>query len=146
MADPLMLRAKFIFTLRLISAAGAILLGLLYIWGAFGPTEAEVATWGQVCLYSGIILLGLTLGWGRSDRGWGAGLLSLGYGLLALLQVLPIYLWFQFHGLGISDGTPPSHFVAHWAYALPHLALLLAGLGIISGHFHHHLGRSNYAG
>jgi hypothetical protein len=45
--------------------------------------------------------------------------------------VLPVLLWFSFHGTGISDGTPTSAFVAHWATSLPHLALLLGSLIVI---------------
>lgn len=112
----------------LIGAVGAILLGLLYILRAFGPIEAEVVTWGRVSLYTGATLVFLSVGIGRSNKGIAKVALLLGYILLALLQVVPIYLWLQFHGLGISDGTPSSAFVAHWSCALPHLTLLIVSI------------------
>ncbi|MBN2389756.1 MAG: hypothetical protein JXR84_03470 [Anaerolineae bacterium] len=115
----------------LIGGVGAILLGLPYIFHAFGPTEAEVVTWGKVSLYTGLILTLLAIVIGRSPKKLFRGILALGYLFLALLQVLPIFLWFTFHGMGISDGTPPSPFVAHWGYAIPHLAEQVVSLGVI---------------
>ena len=112
----------------LIGSVGAILLGLPYICYAFGPTEAEVASWGEVCLYTGIFLTLLAVVIGRSPKRLFRGILALGYLFLALLQVPPIFLWFAFHGTGISDGSPPSPFVAHWIYAIPHLAILIVSL------------------
>lgn len=120
------------YILRLISSGGAILLGVPYIFYAFGPTEAEVVSWGEVSLYTGIILTLLAVVIGRNPRKLFRGVLALGYLFLALLQVLPIFLWFAFHGTGISDGTPPSPFVAHWGYAIPHLVLLIASLVVIA--------------
>jgi len=116
----------------LIGGVGAILLGLPYIYYVFGPMEAEVASWGEVSLYTGIVLTLLAIVIGRSAKKLFRGILALGYLFLALLQVLPIFLWFTFHGTGISDGTPPSAFVAHWVYALPHIVLLIAGLAVIA--------------
>lgn len=118
--------------IMLIGGVGAILLGLPYIFYAFGPTEAEVASWGEVSLYTGIVLTLLAIVIGRSAKKFFRGILALGYLVLALLQVLPIFLWFTFHGTGISDGTPPSPFVAHWVYAVPHIVLLIAGLAVIA--------------
>ena len=68
----------------------------------------------------------LTVGAWRSHSRIIQGVAGLGWGIVALLQVPPVLLWFAFHGSGISDGTPPSTFVAHWAYSIPHLALLAA--------------------
>jgi hypothetical protein len=104
---------------------------LPYILHAFGPTEAEVVTWGEVSLYTGIVLVALSVGIGRSNKKILRGILAPSYILLALLQVPPIFLWFTFHGMGISDGTPPSPFVAHWGYAIPHLALLIDSLLVL---------------
>jgi len=119
--------------LMLVTALGAILLGLPYLLRAFGPTEAEVVAWGRVTLLTGVALAALALYLWRSRRRLAQLALSLGYGWLAVLQVLPTGLWILFHGSGISDGSPPSAFVAHWAYALPHLALfLLSGACCVS--------------
>lgn len=119
----------------LIGSVGAILLGLPYIFHAFGPTEAEVVSWGEISLYTGVALTLLSIGIGHSTKRISRGILALGYLFLALLQVLPIFLWFTFHGTGISDGTPPSPFVAHWGYAIPHLVLLVIGIMVIISAF-----------
>ena len=120
------------------SAAGAVLLGLPYIVHAFGPTEAEVVTWGQVSVLAGAVMLLLSAAAGRSRAAAARGALALGFGLLALLQVPPAILWFAFHGTGISDGSPPSAFVAHWGFALPHLALLAVCLAVVYGRLRAH--------
>ncbi|MDX9953475.1 MAG: hypothetical protein RBT75_05245 [Anaerolineae bacterium] len=119
------------FVLMLIAAGGSILLGLPYLVHAFGPTEAEVVSWGQVAIATGAVLAGLVLLLWRQRHRWAQIVLSVGYGWLALLQVLPIVLWLLFHGTGISDGSPPSPFTAHWAFALPHLALFVLSAFIL---------------
>jgi hypothetical protein len=50
-----------------------------------------------------------------------------------VLQILPIALWWQFHRQGISDGTPPSAFVAHWGFSAPHIALLAISALMVYG-------------
>jgi hypothetical protein len=113
-----------------IGAVGAILLGFPYIFGAFGPTEVEVQIWGVVSVGIGAFLGLLCLAIGRSNKRIAKVALALGYIFLALFQVLPIYLWFMFHGYGISDGTPPSAFVAHWGYSISHIILFVVGLAV----------------
>jgi hypothetical protein len=115
----------------LVGGIGAVLLGLPYIFHAFGPTEAEVVTWGEVSLYTGVVLVFLSAGIGHRNSRAAKVVLALGYIILALLQVPPVFLCFAFHGAGISDGTPPSTFVAHWWYSVPHLALLIASLMVL---------------
>ena len=109
----------------------AILLGLPDILHAFGPTEAEVVTWGEVSLYTGAILVVLSIGIGRSQKRPAKVVLAIGSVVLALLQVPPVFLWLAFHGAGISDGAPPSTFVAHWGYSIPHLVLLIVSLMVL---------------
>lgn len=114
----------------LLPGIGTILLGLTYAVSLFGPTEAEVRLWGLVSLCAGIVSLLLT--GTLIDRTGKAArfILSATSLFIAALQILPILLWWQFHdrgiahGGGISDGTPPSSFVAHWAFSVPHIALL----------------------
>lgn len=79
----------------------------------------------------GVVLLFLAIGLGRSKSILAKVALAFGYVILALLQVPPVVLWFAFHGSGISDGTPPSTFVAHWGYSVPHLVLLGASLMVV---------------
>ena len=105
--------------IMLVGSIGTILLGLPYVFHAFGPTEAEVVTWGRLSLYLGTGLILLSIGIGRSNGRAAKVFLSLGYISLALFQVLPILLWFVFLGSGISDGSPSSAFVAHWLYSIP---------------------------
>ena len=117
--------------LMLGGAVGAILLGLPYIVGLFGPTEAEVRLWGIVSLGLGVGLCILSLA--LEDReGWMPKIvLALGYLAVAMLQILPIILWFEFHGRGISDGTPPSAFGANWVFSIPHLALFAVSIAVL---------------
>lgn len=115
----------------LLGAAGSIALGLAYVLHAFGPTEAEVVLWGRVLICLGWTLVPLTVGAWRSNSRFMKGIATLGWGTVALLQVPPVLLWFAFHGSGMSDGTPPSTFVAHWAYSIPHLAVLTASVAMV---------------
>ena len=117
--------------IMLVGGIGTILLGLPYVLHAFGPTEAEVVTWGRLSLYLGTVLILLSIGIARSDGRAAKLFLSLGYTGLALFQVLPILLWFAFHGSGVSDGSPSSAFVAHWLYSIPHFALLIVSLVVL---------------
>jgi hypothetical protein len=106
------------------TAVLSILLGILYAFRAFGPTEAEVVLWGQFCLLGGLLALIV----GVPKFRFPSLLIPevIGFGVLAASQLLPIVMWFSFHGRPISDGIPPSSFQAHWAWAIPHILLLLA--------------------
>lgn len=115
-----------------VGGVGAIVLGLPYIYRAFGPTEAEVVLWGKVSLCSGIVLTIFSLAVGHKRIRIFELILGLGYSVLMVLQLPPIIFWFAFHGSGISDGTPPSPFVAHWGYAIPHIILLAIGAFTLS--------------
>jgi hypothetical protein len=115
----------------LLGGTGSIALGLTYVLHAFGPTEAEVVLWGWVSIYLGGAVVPLTVSAWRSNSRIIKGVASLGWGSVAMLQILPVLLWFAFHGSGISDGTPPSTFVAHWAYSIPHLVVLAASVPMV---------------
>ena len=117
--------------IMLVGGIGTILLGLPYVFHAFGPTEAEVVTWGRLSLYFGTGLILLSIGIGRSNERVAKVFLSLGYTSLALFQMLPLVLWLVFDGSGISDGSPSSAFVAQWLYSIPHLALLIVSLIVL---------------
>lgn len=94
----------------------SIIVGLTYVKGIYGPTESEVALWGFISITIGIItsIIG-------SKSNFLNGFICI---LNIAMQILPISLWFSFHGSGISDGTPPSNFIAHWAFSLPHILIL----------------------
>lgn len=120
--------------LMVIGGVGAIVLGLPYVYHAFGPTEAEVVLWGKVSLYMGIVLILFSLMTGhKRARIVIKPILGLGYFILSLLQVPPILLWLLVHR--ISDGTPPSSFVGYWGHATPHIILLTICVFILSGLF-----------
>ena len=110
-----------------VSALSA-LVGTPYMLRYFGPTEAEVAQWGVLSISLGGVLM--VAGWLYAVLGsrWLGRVLLVGCAAVAVLQPLPVLLWIAFHGSGISDGSPPSTFVAHSAYALPHLLLLAASV------------------
>ena len=114
-----------------LGSAGSVSLGLAYVLQAFGPTEAEVRLWGQVAICLGFALAPLAVCIRHGSPRVLKGIAGLGWSTVALLQVLPILLWFTFHGSGISDGTPTSTFVAHWAYAIPHVAVLITSVSIL---------------
>ncbi|MGC9523079.1 MAG: hypothetical protein ACP5HG_14495 [Anaerolineae bacterium] len=116
-------RKPFSASLAILGSLTAAALGLPYVTYAFGPTEAEVADWGQITFYIGLGLAILAVVGRRLGYGFMRVLLAIGMSALALMQLPPALLWFVFHNSGISDGTPPSAFVAHWAYALPHIAV-----------------------
>jgi len=116
-----------------LGGAGSISLGLAYILQTFGPTEAEVRLWGRVAICLGFALIPLTVRIRYGSPRVIKGVASLGWGIVALLQAPPILLWFTFHGSRISDGTPTSTFVAHWAYAIPHAAVLATSVSILCG-------------
>ena len=73
------------------------------------------------------VVLGLALAalaaWQEPAGRWRKAAVALLLMVVELAHLLPALLWMLFHGRGISDGTPPAAFVAHWAYALPHLAV-----------------------
>jgi hypothetical protein len=108
----------------LLPGIGTILLGLPYAISLFGPTEAEIRLWRLVSLCTGIVSL-LLVGTLIEQTSKAARFtLSASSLFIAALNIPPLLLWWQFHGRGISDGTPPSRFIAHWAFSLPHIVLL----------------------
>ena len=112
----------------LIPAIGSIFVGLPYLLSFYGPTEREVGLWGMNSLGAGLVMALLIVALNDYDNLVAKLILFVGYLGIALLQVIPILLWWEFHGRGISDGTPPSNFAAHWAFSLPHLVLLLTSV------------------
>ncbi|WP_053366293.1 hypothetical protein [Bacillus sp. FJAT-27245] len=105
----------------------AVLTGLLYLLRLFGPTESEVVSWGLLVVIIGGVVTFLGIFKTKvTDLLTGALVF-----FLILIQLPAIFLWLTFHGSSISDGTPPSNFVAHWIFATPHIAISLIGLILI---------------
>lgn len=91
-------------------------------------SEAEVQIWGLVSITLGIIAIILD----RSKNVFIRILLSISTILILAMQPLPIYLWFEFHGIGIADASPGSNFIAHWVFSFPHIiVLILCAIAII---------------
>ena len=104
-----------------------IITGLLIVLGVFGPTESIVDTWGLVAVIIGGIVVYLGINKNKVSVIVEMVLVF----LLVLIQVPAIFLWFTFNGSGISDGTPPSNFVAHWMFVTPHLIIALIGMMVM---------------
>ena len=117
--------------LQLITGVSSVLTGLLYLLHAFGPTETEIVTWGKTAILAGIVLCALALVAQLTPQPIITLSLLVNLILIALLQILPIYLWLVSHGSGILDGSPPGAFTAHWIFALPHSFLLILSLIIL---------------
>jgi len=113
--------------LMVAGAIGAVILGFVYIFRVYGPMEAEVTLWGKVSVGLGIALGILALTRGSKRTRLRQFVLGVGYTALSVLQIPPIVLWFAFHGSPPTD-NPFSPFVAHWGYAIPHVALLAIGI------------------
>ncbi|MGB3261995.1 hypothetical protein [Paenisporosarcina sp.] len=99
--------------LKILVGILTIFTGLLYVLGVFGPTESIVETWGLLA----IILGGMVVYLGINKNKVSANVEMILVFLLMLIQLPAIILWFTFNGSGISDGTPPSNFVAHWMFS-----------------------------
>lgn len=113
-----------------LSGAGAVMMGMPYLLRLFGPTEVEVAQWGRLCVAAGMYQFGVGVSLKLLSPDARRSMVGLGALLIAVLQVLPIVLWFGFHGTPILDGTPQGGFEAHWAFSFPHVALCALGLAL----------------
>ena len=109
----------------------SVIVGLIYAIGVYGETEAEVGYWGFFSIIIGAILVVLpNIIWNERMK----DLLSFFIIFNAIIQMPAIILWFIFHGTGISDGSPPSLFIAHWGYSIPHILIFtMSGLMILKG-------------
>lgn len=100
----------------------SIIVGLMYVIGVYGATEAEVGYWGLLSVLLGILLIVISF---LIENKLTRIILVFLSVFSLLIQILPISLWFAFHGSGISDGTPPSSFTAHWGFSIPHIIIFI---------------------
>ena len=114
-----------------ICAAATALVGLPYFLGVFGAALPVVRDWGTVTLVVGGVLAVLTGLFGADPHSYQGAALSLSFGLSAASQVLPIFVMVFFHGSSLAETMKPSAFVAHWGYALPHIAILVVTLIVL---------------
>ncbi len=114
-----------------ICAAATAVVGLPYLLGIFGTALPVVQDWGTVTLLIGVALGVLTAFFGRDPQSYRGAALSFGFGISAASQVLPIFVMVFFHGTSLAETMKPTAFVAHWAYALPHLALFAVTLVVL---------------
>ncbi|QOR66501.1 hypothetical protein IM538_22535 [Cytobacillus suaedae] len=115
--------------LEIIVGALAIITGFTYVLGVFGPTEAEVSDWGFFAAVLGGIMI--YFGMNKPTTKTSNLIKTVFTFLLMLVQIPAVILWFMFSGSSISDGSPASDFVAHWIYAVPHIAIIILGLLVI---------------
>ena len=101
--------------LMILLAIGSILLGYSYAHELYGPLESEVELWGYF------------------SEGLGASLLILAFFTTHGIGIPPIILWFIFHSGEITDYPPAfsDNFVAHWAFSIPHIFLIILCLWIL---------------
>ena len=103
----------------------SITLGLAY--GLNLPRFADAAwatvPWGITLVFLGIIVVYLRM---TGHKNTSQFLLYVSLGLITLLQIPPIVLWFVFDGQGVGEyGATP---VGHWAWSTPHIILALLAL------------------
>ena len=113
-----------------LSGAGAVMLGMPYLLRLFGPAEVEVTQWGRLCVATGMYQFGVGVSLKLLGPNARRSMVGLGGLFIAVLQVLPIVLWFVFHGSPIGYGTPQGDFVAHWGFCFPHVALGALGVAM----------------
>ncbi|KKM09421.1 hypothetical protein SY88_18895 [Clostridiales bacterium PH28_bin88] len=104
----------------------AIIMGLVYITNLPGLTSDATGStllWGWLVLLNGMFALWLAL---RGNQGHGSNKagIRIRLGLMFLMQLPPILLWFLYHGQVISDG--PVGPVGNWLWSLPHITLAVA--------------------
>ncbi len=107
--------------LLLILAAATFTVGYTYTHGYYGWVEIAVLVWGYFAQLLGIILFCLFL---YSFIAFGSSTIKLTLFLNIIIQVPPILLWFIFHGGEITEPRN-SQFIAHWAYSLMHIFILV---------------------
>ena len=115
-----------------VTGALAAVVGSLVVARAFGPTEAEVVSWGRLSVVAGLAAIALAFLQRNADRPYLRAATAWALASIASGQVPSIIQWSLFPAAGVSAGLPTSPFVAHWAYALPHAAVL--GLALVALH------------
>ena len=114
--------------LMLLGGLSSALISLPYI---FDATEREGDLWGLFSLGLGFGLMAMSTLVTHHKNLALIRLLTLGFAMLAVLQLIPIQLWFALHGYALSASQPPTSFVTHWAYALPHMLVLALSLAAL---------------
>jgi hypothetical protein len=107
----------------------AIGVGLTYSLRLYGYSEREVVVWGHTSIFLGLSLLLTFLFHSKKVVAFLIRVVLLVCHIL--MQILPIWLWFCFHGSSINDGSPMSEFAGHWAYAIPHMIIIFACIYLI---------------
>lgn len=107
--------------LMILLSIDSIIRGYSYAHELYGPLESEVEHWGYFSAGLGAFLLILAF---LPAHGIGTRLVLY---ICTVIQIPPIILWFIFHGLEITDYPPAfsDQFVAHWAFSIPHITLLI---------------------
>ena len=112
-------------TLLIITGLCSLVSGLSYLIGLYGPTEAEVKDWAVLAVLAGLISLAAS----RLDfkKTWMVAGGVAGFLLLALAQILPIYMWFTSPMLSDKQST---FTVSAW-YSVPHFTVAILAIILI---------------
>lgn len=113
--------------LMLILSLGSAILGYSYAHEWYGTLESEVEYWGY---FSEFLSIALLINIFNSVQGL---FMRFILRICLIIQIPPIILWFIFHGSRITDSPPTisDQFVAHWAFSIPHIILLILTLWIL---------------
>jgi hypothetical protein len=106
-------------TLLIITGLCSLVSGLSYLVGLYGPTEAEVKNWAMLAILAGAVSLWAS----RLDfkKTWMIACGAVGYLILALAQILPIYMWFTAPILSDKQST----FVVSAWYSVRHFTVAI---------------------
>ncbi len=95
----------------------SIATGLVYLLGFYGPTEAEIKQWAMLAVLAGVLSIIFS---GSNSKKISLNVMAvLGYSLLFIAQIFPIYMWFTSPML--SDKQ--SDFAMSYWYSIPHFLL-----------------------
>ncbi|MBO8167618.1 MAG: hypothetical protein H0Z35_00375 [Thermoanaerobacteraceae bacterium] len=114
---------NLVFFLGVLSTA----VGLVYIFNLpklTGDATWATVPWGWLALFIGVITLWVTIGEKRKQGFWRI-ILSVDLGVMVLLQIPPVLLWFIFNEQVIGEPTTPSAPMGHWLWSVPHIALAI---------------------
>lgn len=122
-------RARLI-SLMIFCSIGSSVIGLPYICSIYGFAQDVAVKWGILSVFVGLLLLCSTAIIDNLQDNTAKGLLMFEFSSLCLLQLVPIYFWFNAHGNALLVSTT-SKYTAHWGFSVPHLVLFSIGLVIV---------------
>ncbi|WP_031515443.1 hypothetical protein [Desulfofalx alkaliphila] len=110
---------------------GSMVIGLPYICYVFWDSKTEVFYWGLAAIFLGLALIAISVAVSHMDNTFTRLILAMGYSTLVLLQIPPVVFWLAYHGSSVSGANSPLALKAHWCLAIPHIALIVAGVLVV---------------